>query len=112
MAEREGKAMAVLSVGVEVEEEVEDGGEGGLYVFEADYQTRTFTGSGAEPEIFGQLYGGDGYWEDPFRSVFAEDLAGVKAAWASYLAGEGPYRIEHRANGPRLDFAAPTPMCH
>jgi PAS domain S-box-containing protein len=71
-----------------------------LYVFEADYQTRTFTGSGAESEVFGQLYGGDDFWKDPFRNVFAEDLAGVKAAWASYLAGEGPYRIEHRANGP------------
>jgi PAS domain S-box-containing protein len=71
-----------------------------LYVFEADYQTRTFTSSGAESEVFGQLYGGDGFWEDPFRSVFADDLAGVEAAWASYLAGEGPYRIEHRANGP------------
>jgi len=71
-----------------------------LYVFEADYQTRTFTSSGAESEVFGQLHGGEGFWKDAFRSVFADDLASVKAAWASYLAGEGPYRIEHRANGP------------
>ena len=71
-----------------------------LYVFEADYQTRTFTSSGAESEVFGQLYGGDGFWDDPFRSVFGEDLERVTAAWARYLAGEGPYRIEHRANGP------------
>jgi signal transduction histidine kinase len=70
-----------------------------LYVFEADYQTRTFTGSGAEPEVFDALYGGDAFWKDAFRSVFADDLADVKAAWASYLAGEGPYRLEHRAVG-------------
>jgi PAS domain S-box-containing protein len=71
-----------------------------LYVFEADYQTRTFTGSGAEPEMFGDLYGGDDFWKDPFRSVHAEDLTSVEVAWANYLAGEGPYRIEHRAHGP------------
>jgi len=71
-----------------------------LYVFEADYQTRTFTGSGAELDLFGSLYGGDGFWEDPFRSVLAEDLPAVEAAWATYRAGGGPYRIEHRAKGP------------
>jgi PAS domain S-box-containing protein len=71
-----------------------------LYVFEADYVRRIFTGAGAEPELFGQLYGGDDFWEDPFRNVFPDDLARVEAAWASYAAGEGPYKIEHRANGP------------
>jgi signal transduction histidine kinase/CheY-like chemotaxis protein len=71
-----------------------------LYVFEADYQTQTFTSSGAEQELFDELYGGEDFWKDAFRSVFAEDLAGVKAAWASYVAGEGPYRLEHRAHGP------------
>jgi signal transduction histidine kinase/ActR/RegA family two-component response regulator len=73
---------------------------GDLYVFEADYVRRTFTGSGAEPELFGQLYGGDAFWEDPFRNVFPEDLPRVRAAWASYAAGEGPYKVEHRGTGP------------
>jgi PAS domain S-box-containing protein len=71
-----------------------------LYVFEADYQTRTFTGSGAEQQLFDKLYGGEEFWADSFRSVFAEDLASVKAAWASHRGGGVPYRIEHRFNGP------------
>ena len=79
MAEREGKAMAVLSVGVEVEEEVEDGGEGGFYVFEAD----VFVGvvgeaaGGAEEEHGG----GDGGGED--HGV----VAGAGENWLRVEAG-------------------------
>ncbi|HZZ31516.1 MAG TPA: ATP-binding protein [Phenylobacterium sp.] len=71
-----------------------------LYVFEADYMQRTFAGTGAEPELFGQLYGGEGFWVDPFRNVFPEDLPRVEAAWANYTAGKAPYKLEHRAVGP------------
>jgi signal transduction histidine kinase/CheY-like chemotaxis protein len=61
---------------------------------------RVFTGAGAETGLFDQLYGGDGFWQDPLRSVHPEDLDGVQAAWARHRAGEGSYRVEHRANGP------------
>jgi signal transduction histidine kinase/CheY-like chemotaxis protein len=70
-----------------------------FYVFEADYVRRTFTGTGAEPEIFDQLYGGEGFWVDPFRNVFPDDLPRIQAAWANYLAGKAPYKVEHRAIG-------------
>ena len=81
-----------------------------LYVFEADYVQRTFTSIGAETELFDRLYGGDDFWRDAFRSVFPEDLARVRAAWARYLAGEEPYRVEHRAIGPdgRLMWVSAT----
>lgn len=71
-----------------------------LYVFEADYDQHAFTGAGAGAERFGQRYGGEDFWEDPFGTVHPDDLASVKAAWARYAAGEGPYKVEHRLKTP------------
>jgi len=70
-----------------------------LYVFEANYERRSFAGAGSEQELFGQLLGGD-FWEDPFGAVLPADLARVQAAWEDHFAGKGPYKVEHRAVGP------------
>jgi signal transduction histidine kinase/ActR/RegA family two-component response regulator len=67
-----------------------------LHVFELDYAEKTLVSLGAERDFFEQPLTYDNISGRPFSEVVPEHLAEVKAAWADYLAGKGPYRAEYR----------------
>jgi signal transduction histidine kinase/CheY-like chemotaxis protein len=67
-----------------------------LHVYEMDYSRRTLTSLGAERDFFEQPLTYKQLWKDPFRGLAPEHRALGEAAWAKYMAGEGPYQAEYR----------------
>jgi signal transduction histidine kinase/ActR/RegA family two-component response regulator len=67
-----------------------------LHVCEMDYGRGVLTSLGSESEFFDQPLTYDAFLQDPYMGVAHEDVDAVKAAWARYAAGEGPYRVEYR----------------
>ncbi len=67
-----------------------------LHVFEVDYVERKLVSLGAERDFFETPLTYDSVVAQPFGDVAPEHLERAKAAWADYIAGKGPYRVEYR----------------
>jgi len=67
-----------------------------LHVYEVDYTAHTLTSLGAESDFFESPLTYERMWRDPHVGVAPGDRRSAAAAWARYLAGEGPYRTEYR----------------
>jgi signal transduction histidine kinase len=67
-----------------------------LHVFEVDYQRKTLVSLGAESDFFEQPLTYENVVRRPFGDVAHEFRPAAEAAWADYLAGKSPYRVEYR----------------
>ncbi|MFL5296789.1 MAG: ATP-binding protein [Phenylobacterium sp.] len=67
-----------------------------LHVFEVDYTRRSLVSLGAERDFFEQPLTYEKVVDNPFGDVTDEFRPKAEAAWADYLAGKAPYRVEYR----------------
>jgi len=76
-----------------------------LHVFEIDYRKKALVSLGAESDFFEQPLTYDFVARNPFADVADDFRPTAEAAWADYLAGKGPYRVEYpvkRADGKEV----------
>ena len=71
-----------------------------LVVWEASFAEGKLHKTGDPDAIFGRPIDFEALTDQSFAIVHPDDRATVAEAWRRHQAGEGPFRVEHRANRP------------